>query len=88
MRFDLGSIYATPGALELLERNGQTALTLLARHARGDWGTVPDEDARENEFAVRCGLRILSSYRLAGGRLWIITEADRSSTTLLLPSEY
>jgi hypothetical protein len=49
---------------------------------------VPEEDARENEVAVRYGFRVLSSCRLAGERLWVITEADRSVTTLLLPSEY
>ena len=61
---------------------------LLERHRSGDWGDVPEEDARENEFSVRHGFRIVSSYRVAGERLWVITERDRSATTLLLPSEY
>jgi len=59
----------------------------LARHVRGDWGEVGDEDWRENDFSVANGLRILSAYTIgAGDKLWIITEADRSATTLLLPS--
>jgi hypothetical protein len=61
---------------------------LLERHRSGDWGEVPEEDARENEFAVRYGYRIVSSYRVAGEKLWVITESDRSATTLSLPSEY
>lgn len=59
----------------------------MARHVRGDWGEVGDEDWRENDFSVANGLRILSAYTIgAGDKLWIITEADRSATTLLLPS--
>jgi hypothetical protein len=60
----------------------------LARHQDGDWGDVPTEDSRENELSVREGFRVLSSYEVAGERLWIITEADRSSTCILLPEEY
>ena len=60
----------------------------LLRHQCGDWGEVPPEDAAENEFATSHGLRILSAYVIAGARIWIITEADRSATTLLFPSEY
>ena len=62
--------------------------TLLERHRSGDWGDVSPEDARENEVSVRYGFRILSSYRVAGERLWVITERDRSVTTFLLPEEY
>ena len=87
--FPLGRLVATPGALALLKRAGEDLLPmLLERHRSGDWGDVPPEDARENEFSVRHGFRIVSSYRVAGERLWIITERDRSATTLLLPSEY
>ncbi len=89
--FPLGRLVATPGALVLLRRSsaGEDLLpTLLERHQSGDWGEVPAEDARENEFSVRHGFRVLSSYRVAGERLWVITEGDRSATTLLLPSEY
>ncbi len=64
----------------------------MPRHAGGDWGEVPPEDARENELSVHEGFRVLSSYPVGsearGGRVWIITEADHSSTCLLLPSEY
>ncbi len=87
--FPLGRLVATPGALALLRSAGEDRLpTLLERHRSGDWGNVPAEDARENEFSVRHGFRIVSSYRVAGERLWVITERDRSATTLLLPSEY
>lgn len=94
-QFPLGRIYATPGALELLERWQQGAHVLLARHAQGDWGFVHPDDATANERAISQGLRIISSYMVGSpepGReqdvLWIITEANRSATTLLLPGEY
>jgi hypothetical protein len=87
--FPLGRLVATPGAIDLLRSAGEDLLpALLARHQSGDWGDVPEEDARENEVSVRHGYRIVSSYRVAGERLWVITEWDRSATTLLLPSEY
>ena len=89
--FPLGRLVATPGAMKLLRRSADEDLllpALLERHRSGDWRGVPEEDARENEFAVRHGFRIISSYRVAGERLWVITECDRSTTTLLLPSEY
>ena len=88
MKFPLGRVVATPGALELLSSAGMTPDPLLIRHVNGDWGDVPPEDAKENDLSLQEGFRILSSYPVAGERLWIITEADRSSTTLLLPSEY
>ena len=88
-RFALGRVVATSGALEALRRVGQSGRELLERHASGDWGDVPPEDACENELSVREGFRIISSYRLAtSATIWIITEADRSATTLLLPAEY
>lgn len=87
-RFTLGQVVATPAVLEHLERHGINASEYLNRHVRGDWGDVPSEDAAENEFAVTRCLRLLSSYAIAGERVWIITEADRSSTCLLFPSEY
>lgn len=87
--FLLGEIVATPGALELLERTAVNAYDLLLRHQCGDWGSVPPEDADANRDAVQHGDRILSSYYLNDTeRVWIITEADRSVTTLLLPNEY
>lgn len=87
--FNLGQIVATPGALGALERNQQAPFEFLKRHANHDWGEVCEEDKRENDFSVAHGLRILSAYQLKDAtRIWIITEADRSSTTILLPSEY
>ena len=86
--FPLGHLVATPGALDLLDRMAVNASELLQRHQRGDWGDVPPEDAVENELSIVNGNRILSSYTVGGERIWIITEADRSSTTLLLPEEY
>lgn len=89
IRFPLGQIVATPGALDLLDRTATNALSLLQRHQHGDWGSVPEDDARANAEAVALGFRILSSYTLGDGeRIWLITEADRSVTTLLLPAEY
>lgn len=87
--FSLGQVVATPGALELLGRHSLSAFAFLVRHVTGDWGCVCPEDALENERAVKNGFRVFSSYEISGGeRLWCITEADRSVTTLLLPSEY
>ncbi len=85
--FPLGRVVATPGALDALAP--EEPIILLQRHQSGDWGDVPPGDARENQRSLKDGTRILSVYMSAGGeRVWIITEADRSSTCLLLPSEY
>lgn len=86
--FALGQIVATPGALQLLEEAGEDPLRYLARHASGDWGEVDPQDRRENERSLKYGWRILSSYPIGAERIWIITEADRSYTTILLPEEY
>ena len=87
--FDLGSLVSTPGALAALAKSGQTPLDFLSRHITGDWGDLEEEDRKENELSVKQGFRILSSYKTnAGEKLWVITEADRSVTTLLLPEEY
>ena len=87
--FCLGQIVATPGALEALQEARQDPLELLKRHQSGDWGEVPSEDKQENDFSVQQGFRILSAYTLSTGvKLWLITEADRSVTTFLLPAEY
>ncbi len=87
--FPLGHLVATPGALEVLEAAEQSPFEFLARHEQGDWGDLSDEDKRENEFSVPRQLRILSAYHTKNDeKIWIITEADRSSTTILLPSEY
>ena len=84
----LGGIVATPGALELLSEAGEDPLRYLARHASGDWGDLDEEDRRENERSLKHGWRILSSYPVGGKTVWVITDADRSVTTLLLPEEY
>jgi hypothetical protein len=87
--FDLGQLVATPGALAALEKTGQNAMDFLSRHVRGDWGELPEEDKTENQFSLEKGFRLLSSYRTTSGdKIWVITEADRSHTTLLLPEEY
>lgn len=87
--FSLGQVLATPGALEALQEAGQTPEEFLSRHIVGDWGVVSSEDAKENDFSVKNGFRILSAYKLSTGtKIWIISEADRSATTILLPSEY
>ena len=89
IRFLLGRVVATPGALSALEKAEQLPAEFLDRHVNGDWGEVPDADKRENELAVEQGLRILSAYTTsAGDKLWILTEADRSATILMLPEEY
>ena len=89
IRFPLGQVVATPGALAALEEASQKPIEFLVRHQAGDWGTVPEGDKAENEYSVTHGLRILSAYALKTGvKIWVITESDRSVTTLLLPSEY
>ena len=89
MLFSLGRIVATPGALRTLEKAEQQPAEFLDRHVNGDWGEVLEEDKRENEFSVQHGFRILSAYTTtAGDKIWLLTEADRSFTTILLPSEY
>ena len=91
--FDPGQVVATPGAMALIENWEQhypqeVWTGLLRRHLTGDWGDVCEEDAKENEFSVENGLRILSSYKLGDDKVWLITEADRSVTTFLLPEGY
>ena len=94
VRFTLGQIVATPGALEALQRNNVTGVEYLRRHASGDWGIVCEEDKQANEAALKTGARLMSAYFLPDEtKLWIITEAaddegNRSATTLLLPDEY
>lgn len=88
-RFALGQIVATPGAIKSLERAQQLPQEFLSRHVTGDWGEVDEQDWQENEFSVTHGFRLLSSYHTtAGEKLWVITEGDRSATTLLKPDEY
>jgi hypothetical protein len=84
----LGKVVATPGALNLLMDAGEDAFDYLARHATGDWGELCAFDRRQNEVALREGYRVVSSYETPAGTVWIITEANRSVTTILLPEDY
>lgn len=87
--FPAGQIVATPGALALLEQAKKSPLEFLSRHLRGDWGELCADDKTENELSLKHGYRLMSSYPVTDAeKLWIITEADRSVTTLLLPTEY
>ena len=88
-RFKLGKTLMTRGAQGALEDAGQSPHEFLNRHERGDWGEVSEDDQQENELSVKEGFRILSAYCTGKGkRIWVITEADRSVTTILLPDEY
>ncbi|MMZ53764.1 hypothetical protein D1872_155650 [compost metagenome] len=86
-KFPLGRVVGTPGCLQAVPEN--EILLALCWHISGNWGEIPEEDKRSNEQALKDGGRLLSAYRAASGvRFWIITEADRSVTTLLLPEDY
>jgi len=85
-KFELGRTLATPGALTLIEEAGLNGADLIDRHVAGDWGSVADPE--ENEEALREGERLLSMYEVGAGTIWILTERDRSVTTLLTPSDY
>lgn len=88
-RFRLGQVVATPGVLDALEYAEQVPEEFLTRHVTGDWGDLDEEDKAANEDALKRGSRILSAYHLSTRvKIYIITEADRSATTLLLPDEY
>ncbi len=85
--FELGQIVATTHALEVLDPGDM--VNGLRRHAKGDWGEVCEEDRAENELSLKEGFRLLSAYTdCNGNKFWIITEADRSATTILLPEDY
>jgi hypothetical protein len=87
--FPLGRTLATPGALRVIEASGESPADFLRRHANCDWGIVDQHDWEANNAALVNGGRLLSAYRTASGeKLWIITEADRSATTILRPDEY
>lgn len=87
--FPLGQIVATPGALEALTQSSQSPLDFISRHQDGDWGECDSDDRLANDEAVDRGDRVFSVYRTAKGeKLWVITEADRTSTCILLPDEY
>lgn len=88
-RFPLGQTFITPGAHDALEESSQSPQAFLARHTRLEQGELGVADHRENLFSVDKYLRIFSAFKTAKGvKIWIISEADRSATTILLPSEY
>lgn len=89
VRFQLGCIFITPGAIDALEDSGESAQEFIGRHARLERGELGEEDYKENLFSVDKPLRIFSAFKTANGvKIWVVTEADRSATTILLPSEY
>jgi len=88
VQFALGQIVATPGAIAVMKENSIDGLELLRRHVTGDWGDLDEADKHENELSVQKGFRILSAYGTGERKLWIITESDRSVTTILRPDEY
>lgn len=88
-KFKLGQLLATPGVLDAAEAAGDDLMEYLSRHARGDWGIVDAADKNANDRALVEGTRLFSAYMLKGGtKIWVITESDRSATTILLPEEY
>jgi len=88
-RFNPGRVVATPGALAAIGVSGDDLSTYLARHQSGDWGDVDAHDRMENQLSLEQGFRLMSVYSLRNGvKIWVITEADRSSTSILLPEEY
>lgn len=88
VKFTPGTVMATPGALAAFQASGDDPLAFLVKHIAGDWGELDERDRLENELSLKHGWRILSCYRLNNGtKIWVITEADRSSTTFLLPDE-
>ncbi len=94
IRFELGQVVSTPGALEALQRNKTNGIEFLHRHATGDWGIVCEEDKLVNDIALKTGARLMSAYFLPDEtKLWLITDAEdgngnRQVTTFLLPEEY
>jgi len=87
--FSLGRIVATPRVIRLFEETGEDAAKYLERHQSGDYGDCGEADKKENDLSVREGFRIISIYHTSDGqKIWVITEADRSSTCILLPVEY
>ena len=86
-KFSIGRLLSTPGALAKV--SPEEMFTALSRHVQGDWGDVDEHDSKENELSLQQGFRLLSVYHTqARVKFWIITEASRASTTVLLPEEY
>ena len=91
MKFALGKTVWTRGVNDLVAVDSSFAKFVtdsLTRHSNGDWGDLSDEDKRENDLSLDKGLRLFSSYKQGKFKIWIITESDRSATTILFPEEY
>lgn len=88
LKFPMGRLVATPGAIAFCDQHMIAMIALVRRHLRGDWGDLSDHDKKANDDALREGSRILNAYTFPQGKVWIITEADRSATCVLLPEEY
>jgi hypothetical protein len=86
--FDLGQIVVTQGAIGVLQRTDRHPVQLIARHVAGDWGDLPEQDVAENKLSLEQGFRIFSAYNIEDTKFYVITEWDRSVTTVLLPEEY
>lgn len=86
--FNMGNIVATPAALAYCEQHKINPLWLLGRHISGDWGDLTEADIQANQDGLDYGGRLFSSYKMGDGKVWVITEADRSSTCVLLPEDY
>lgn len=85
---NLGNVYITSGAADLIGDNAEFLVDILDRHANGDWGDLDDHDTAINEAAVLTRNRVLSSYKYGRSKLYVITELGHTSTTVLLPEEY
>ena len=91
LKFKLGQIVTTRGVNDLIAKDEEFAEFVwksFERHIMGDWGDLPEEDKKENEFSLDKNLRLLSAYEKGKWKIWVITEADRSATTILFPEEY
>jgi hypothetical protein len=86
--FQLGSVVITPAASTFCRTHDIDPLLLISRHINCDWGDLSEEDVAANVQGIQHDLRIFSSYQFSAGKVWVITEADRSSTCILLPSDY
>ena len=88
-KFKLGTVVATRGVMEYINEDVGMIFSYIARHAIGDWGDACKGDKKTNEDALKNGMRLMSVYKLKDGKtIWIITEWDRSVTTVLFPDEY